>query len=99
MIEILGTYHHLLAYNTLRGVFMNINKVLSFISENNISPEAVFQLVEKVKGMDFTDENNIRRVIRDVAKIANKPVDRNKENQIVKEIMKNGVSDNLFKMI
>lgn len=78
---------------------MNINKAFSFIAENNISPEAVFQLVEKVKGMDFSDENNIRQVIREVSKLANKPIDRNKETMIVKEVMKNGVSDNLFKMI
>lgn len=78
---------------------MNINNILSFIAENNISPDAVFNLVEKVKGMDFTNENNIRLVIREVSKITNKPIDKSKENKIVKEVMKNGVSENLFSMI
>lgn len=78
---------------------MNINKILSFVAENNISPDAVFSLVEKVRGLDFNNENNIRLVIREVAKLANRPIDKNKENQIVKEVMKNGVSENLFKMI
>ena len=78
---------------------MNINNILSFIAENNISPDAVFNLVEKVRGMDFTNENNIRLVIREVSKITNKPIDKSKENKIVKEVMKNGVSENLFSMI
>ncbi len=78
---------------------MNINNVLSFIAENNISPEAVFDLVDKVRGLDFSNENNIRLVIREVAKLTNRPIDKNKENKIVKEVMKNGVSENLFSMI
>lgn len=78
---------------------MNLNNVLSFIADNNISPDAVFQLVEKVRGMDFSNENNIRLVIREVSKLTNKPIDKNKENKIVKEVMKNGVSENLFSML
>lgn len=78
---------------------MNINNVLSFIAENNISPDAVFELVEKVRGMDFSNENNIRLIIKEVSKLTNKPIDKNKENKIVKEVMKNGVSENLFSML
>ena len=79
--------------------FINLNKVLNFISENNISPSDVFVLAEKIKNIDLSNENNIRMVIRDVSKLVNKPIDKNKENQIVREIMKNGVNDNLFNMI
>lgn len=78
---------------------MNINNVLSFIAENNISPDAVFELVEKVRGMDFSNENNIRLIIKEVSKLTNKPIDKNKENKIVKEVMKNGVSENLFSIL
>ena len=79
--------------------FINLNKVLNFISENNISPSDVFVLAEKIKNIDLSNENNIRMVIRDVSKLVNKPIDKNKENQIVREIMKNGVNDNLINMI
>ena len=78
---------------------MNINKAMNFISENNIQPEAVFALVEKVRMMDLTDENSIRHVIREVSKMANKPIDRAQENKIVREIMRNGVNDNLFNFL
>lgn len=78
---------------------MNINNIMNFISENNISPEAVFELVEKVKNMDLSDEASIRKVIKDVSKLANKPIDKAQENKIVREIMKNGINDNLFNLI
>jgi hypothetical protein len=78
---------------------MNFNKALQFITDNNIQPEAVFELVEKVKTMDLSDENNIRNVIKDVSKLAGKPIDKVQEDNIVREIMKNGVNDNLFNML
>lgn len=75
---------------------MNINKVMSFISENNIKPDELFSLVEKVRTMDLSDEASIRKVIKDVSKLANKPVDKAQENKIVREILQNGISNNLF---
>ncbi len=78
---------------------MNFNKALQFITDNNIQPEAVFELVEKVKNMDLSNEDNIRNVIRDVSKLAGKPIDKAQEDNIVREIMKNGVNDNLFNML
>ena len=78
---------------------MNFNKALQFITDNNIQPEAVFELVEKVKNMDLSNEDNIRNVIKDVSKLAGKPIDKAQEDNIVREIMKNGVNDNLFNMI
>lgn len=75
---------------------MNINKAMSFISENNIKPEELFELVEKVRTMDLSDETSIRKIIKDVSKLANKPIDKAQENKIVREIMQNGINDNLF---
>lgn len=78
---------------------MNLNKAFQFIAQNNIQPETVFTLVEKVRTMDLNDETSIRTVIREVAKMANKTIDKTQENKIVKEVMKNGINDNLFNMI
>lgn len=78
---------------------MNFSKALQFISDNNIKPDAVFSLVEKVRNMDLSDENNVRKVIREVSKLAGKPIDKVQENKIVREIMKNGVNDNLFNLL
>lgn len=75
---------------------MNLNKVMNFISENNIQPEAVFALVEKVRYMDLNDEVSIRQVVRDVSKLAGKNLDKAEENKLVRDIMNNGVNENLF---
>lgn len=76
-----------------------MNKVLNFISDNNIQPEALFALVEKVRTMNLSDEQAIRKVIKEVSILVNKPIDKAQENKIVREIMKNGVNENLFNMI
>lgn len=76
-----------------------MNKALNFITENNIQPEALFSLVERVRTMDLSDEQSIRKVIKEVSNLVNKPIDKNQENKIVKEILKNGINDNLFNMI
>ena len=72
---------------------------ICFISENNIQPEAVFALVEKVRQMDLNNEESIRQVIRDVSKIAGKSLDKAEENKLVRDILTNGINENLFDAI
>lgn len=78
---------------------MNLNKIMNFISENNIQPEAVFALVEKVRQMDLNNEESIRQVIRDVSKIAGKSLDKAEENKLVRDILTNVINENLFDAI
>ena len=78
---------------------MNLNKIMNFISENNIQPEAVFALVEKVRQMDLNNEESIRQVIRDVSKIAGKSLDKAEENKLVRDILTNGINENRFDAI
>ena len=75
---------------------MNLNRVMNFISENNIQPDAVFALVEKVRYMDLNDEASIRQVIKDVSVLAGKNLDKAEENKLVRDIMTNGVNENIF---
>ena len=76
-----------------------MNKALNFIAENNIQPEALFALVDKVQRMDLSDEASIRKVIKSVAELANRRIDKVQEDRIVREILKNGVNENLFEML
>ena len=78
---------------------MNLNKIMSFITENNISPDAVFALVEKVRVMDLSNEESIRSVIAEVSKLAGKNLSKADENKLVREILENCVNENLFNMI
>ena len=61
------TFSYVFAYIILEVIFINISKVMNFISENNIKPDELFSLVEKVKSMDLSDEVSIRKVIKDVS--------------------------------
>ncbi|WP_173916291.1 stage VI sporulation protein F [Halobacillus sp. Marseille-Q1614] len=53
----------------------------------NINPEEVFKVADSVKNADFTDEKVVRRLVRQLATIANKPVSKKKEDKIVEAIV------------
>lgn len=78
---------------------MNFGKILNLVAENNINPEELFALVEKIKTSDLKDEVNLRKIIHDVSRIANKPIDKVKEDQLVKKILNDGITEDLFGMI
>ncbi len=78
---------------------MNLNKIMNFIAENNIQPDAVFALVEKVRYMDLNNEESIRQVIKEVSKIAGKTLDKAEENKLVRDILANGVNESIFDAI
>ena len=78
---------------------MGFEKIFDLISENNINPEDVFKLVEKVKSMDMKNEANIRSVIHDVSKLTNKSIDKNKEDKLVKKILSGGINDDLLNLL
>lgn len=76
-----------------------MNKALNFIAENNIQPEVLFDLVDKVGRMDLTNEANIRQIINSVSIMANRKIDKAQEDRIVKEILNNGVNESIFDML
>ena len=78
---------------------MNFGKIFSLIAQNNIDPEKVFAVVEKVKTADLKDEKTIRELIKEVSILANKKLDKDQEDKLVKKIMSDGVSEDLFEMI
>lgn len=78
---------------------MNFGNILNFIAENNIEPEQVFALVEKIKNTDLSDEKNIRDVIHEVSLISGKSIDKSKEDLLVKKIMQNGINEDLLNLL
>lgn len=77
---------------------MNFNNILNFIAENNIEPEQVFNLVEKVKRTDLSNEKNIREIINEVCIITNRQISKQKEDEIVRKIIENGINEDLLNM-
>ena len=61
---------------------MNFGKVLNLIAQNNIDPEKVFEIVEKVKNADLKDESTIRGLIKEISVLANKQIDKEQEDKL-----------------
>ncbi|WP_085992024.1 stage VI sporulation protein F [Oceanobacillus senegalensis] len=83
--------------NFQKGLFDKIQQ------NANINPEEVFKVAESVKNADFSDERTVRNLVRHLAKMANKPLSKEKENRIVQSIVNNKIPtdpqslNNLFK--
>lgn len=68
------------------GFFKNIEK------KTGVDMKEIFELANSLQNANFKDEKTVRGVIRKVSKIANKRVDKNLEDQIVKSIINDGKS-------
>lgn len=78
---------------------MDFGKVWDFIADKNIEPKDILAIVEEVKRMDVSDEENLRKLIRKVAILANKDIPLEKETMLVKKIQKDGIDLSLLNMI
>ena len=78
---------------------MNFMNLLDVIASNDVSPEKVFDLVQKIQNTDLDNEENLRSIIREVALVAGKNIDKLKEDSIVRKIKQNGINEDLFNML
>lgn len=72
-------------YVNQKGMFDKIQK------STNITPEQVFKIADSVKHADFSDEQTVRRLVRQLAHLANKPISKEKEDKIVASIIQNKI--------
>ena len=70
---------------------MNLGRVWDFIAEKNIEPQDILSLVEEVKNIATSDEENLRNVIHKVAKLAKKDISKETETQIITKIQTEGL--------
>ena len=75
---------------------LNIGRIWDFIAEKNIEPNDILELVEEVKRIDTTDEENLRRVIRKVAVLARKNITIEQENRLIAKIQTDGIDFSLL---
>ena len=64
--------------------FKNVEK------KTGVNMNEVFQLAQSLQSANFQDERTVRQVVRRVARIANRPISRELENQLVQTIIKDG---------
>ncbi|RHW39845.1 sporulation protein [Lysinibacillus yapensis] len=67
-------------------------------NKTGVSMDEIFALANAIQHADFTNEKQVRKIIKRVSKIANKPVSSELEDQIVKSIMQDGKSLDLGKI-
>ncbi|MCR6110643.1 stage VI sporulation protein F [Bacillus sp. A301a_S52] len=59
--------------------------------KTNVKHQDLFQLAQSVNKTDLSNEQNVRQLIHQVAKLANASVSKEKEDELVKAITSNKV--------
>ncbi|MCR6096530.1 stage VI sporulation protein F [Salipaludibacillus agaradhaerens] len=59
--------------------------------KTNVKHQDLFQLAQSVNKTDLSNEENVRQLIHQVAKLANVSVSKEKEDELVKAITSNKV--------
>ncbi len=80
------------------GDMMNLNNILSIMGDENIDKQEIFKLVDDVRNLDLTNEDNVRTVIRRASAIANRDISQEKEDEIVSRLATDGMPQNFFDM-
>ena len=68
-------------------------------SKTNVKKEDIVKLAKSISGTDLNDERNLRKLIKDVARLAGKEVSKEKEEKIIKAVQKDKIPKDLDKMI
>lgn len=66
------------------GFFKNIE------NRTGVNMKDIFELANSLQNANFKDEKTVRGVIRKVSRLANKPVSKQLEDQLVRTIIKDG---------
>ena len=75
---------------------LNLARVWDFIADKNIEAKDILDLVEEVKKIDTSDEENLRNIIKKVSVIAKKDISKEKEDQLISKIQMDGIDLSLL---
>ncbi|MFJ8234569.1 stage VI sporulation protein F [Ureibacillus sp. NPDC094379] len=67
-------------------------------NKTGVEMEEIFALANAIQHADFTNEKQVRKIVRKVGKLANKQISQDLEDQIVNSIIKDGSSLDLSKI-
>ncbi|KAB8138492.1 stage VI sporulation protein F [Gracilibacillus oryzae] len=59
--------------------------------KSNIKSDEILKVAQSVQNADFSDEATVRKLIRQLANMAGKPVSKEKEDKIVRAITNNNM--------
>ncbi|MEH7125158.1 stage VI sporulation protein F [Bacillus sp. JJ1532] len=69
---------------------MDNNLFKNIEQKTGVNMKDVFELANSLQNANFKDEKTVRSVIRRVSQIANRPVNKETEDKIVKSIITDG---------
>ena len=78
---------------------MDLSSILSLLEKANINTTEVQDLIYEASRLDLSNEDNVRSLIRKSAKLANKDISIEKENQIISILKEKGISSDLFSLL
>ncbi len=63
--------------------------------KTGVSMDEVFALANAIQYADFSDERQVKKIVRKVSKVAGKPISKDLEEQIVQSVIQKGDKLNL----
>ena len=64
-------------------------------SKTGVPMEEVFALANAIQHADFSDERQVRKIVKKVGRLANKDVPQHMEDELVKSILTKGSNVNI----
>ncbi len=67
--------------------------------KTNVKRDDIIRLAKSLSGKDLNDDDNLRKLIKDVARLAGKEVSKEKEEKIINAVKKDKVPKDINKVI
>ena len=78
---------------------MDFKTIIDLLSKSNINQEAMYELVGEASTLDLREEDNLRRIIRKGANIANKTIPIEQEDKIIEILKEKGITTDLLNVL
>lgn len=87
-------------YNSVGGFLMEFSNDFfkKVESKTKVDKDTIISLAKKLQGGNLKDENTLRDVIRQLSKMTNKDMTKEREDKIINTILKDDVPNNVDKM-
>ena len=78
---------------------MDFKTIIDLLSKSNINQEAMYELVGEASSLDLREEDNLRKIIRKGAMIANKTIPMEQEDKIIEILKEKGITTDLLNVL
>lgn len=78
----------------------NNNSIFDKVEKKtNVKKDDILALAKSIQGKDLKNEDNLRKLIKDVAKLAGKDVSKEKEEKIIETVKKDRIPKNMSNIV